>query len=100
MVDAAELASIEEDLDSATANIDYVQENIVELQNDLIALDDSKVDGDTMEAQSIINACSPREAKYLLEHLLDVALNLVCPLTHTHTPTHNLTRPHTHTHRG
>ncbi|XP_064385434.1 kinesin-like protein KIF21A [Halichondria panicea] len=76
MVDVAELASIEEDLDSATANIDYVQENIVELQNDLIALDDSKVDGDTMEAQSIINACSPREAKYLLEHLLDVALNL------------------------
>ncbi len=68
---------MEEDLDSATANIDYVQENIVELQNDMIALDDSKADGDTVEAQSIINACSPREAKYLLEHLLDMVLGLV-----------------------
>ncbi len=77
VVDRSELTSVEEDLDSATANIDYVQENIVELQNDLIALDDSKVDGDTVEAQSIINACSPREAKYLLEHLLDMTLGLV-----------------------
>ena len=34
---------MDEDLDSISAHIDYVQENIVELQNDLIALDDSKV---------------------------------------------------------
>ena len=38
-----ELTSVDEDLDSLSAHIDYVQENIVELQNDLIALDDSKV---------------------------------------------------------
>ena len=72
------MASIEEDLDSISANIDYVQENIVELQNDLIALDDSKTDGDTVEAHTIINSCSPRESKYLLEHVLDMVLNLVC----------------------
>ena len=62
----------------------------MELQNDLIALDDSKADGDTVEAQSIINACSPREAKYLLEHLLDMVLNLVsvcaCVCVSTATP--------------
>lgn len=79
-VDASEVASIEEDLDSISANIDYVQENIVELQNDLIALDDSKTDGDTVEAHTIINSCSPRESKYLLEHVLDMVLNLVSPL--------------------
>ena len=41
--DAEELKSVDEDLDSLSAHIDYVQENIVELQNDLIAIDDSKV---------------------------------------------------------
>ncbi len=76
IVDSTELASIEEDVDSTTAHIEYIQENIVELQNDLIALDDSKSEGDTVEAQSIINAASPREAKYLLEHLLDLVLSL------------------------
>ena len=34
-------------------------------------------DGDTIEAHAIITACTPREAKYLLEHLLDMALNWV-----------------------
>lgn len=41
--DVEELKSLDEDLDSLSAHIDYVQENIVELQNDLIAIDDSKV---------------------------------------------------------
>lgn len=72
-----EVSSIEEDLDSVSANIDYVQENIVELQNDLIAVDDTKSDGDTLEAHTIIASSSPREAKYLLEHFLDLVLNLV-----------------------
>lgn len=49
----------------------------MELQNDLIAVDDTKSDGDTLEAHSIITSSSPREAKYLLEHLLDLVLNLV-----------------------
>ena len=49
----------------------------MELQNDLIALDDSKSDGDTVEAHAIITASSPRESKYLLEHLLDMVLDQV-----------------------
>ena len=77
-IDISELSSINEDLDSVTAHVEYVQENIVELQNDLITLDDAKSDGDTIEAHAIITSSSPREAKYLLEHLLDMVLNLVC----------------------
>ena len=76
-VNASELASLDEDLDSASANIEYVQENIVEIQNNLIAVDDSKSDGDTVEAHAIITASSPRESKYLLEHLLDMVLDQV-----------------------
>ena len=41
--DPEELQSIEEDLDSLLANVEYIQSNIVELQNELIAVDDSKV---------------------------------------------------------
>ena len=81
-VEIEELRSIDEDLDSISANIDYVQENIVELQNDLIAVDDSKCDGDTVEAHTIIASSSPRESKYLLEHLLDLVLNLVRKLVY------------------
>ena len=36
---------MDEDLDSLLANVEYIQSNIVELQNDLIAIDDSKVIG-------------------------------------------------------
>ena len=43
--DPEELQSVEEDLDSLLANVEYIQSNIVELQNDLIAVDDSKVSG-------------------------------------------------------
>lgn len=64
-------------MDSLTAHIDYVQENIVELQNDLITVDDVKCDGDTLEAHSIISSSTTKESKYLLEHLLDIVLNLV-----------------------
>ena len=49
----------------------------MELQNELIVMDDTKTDGDTLEAHTIITSCSPREAKYLLEHLLDTVLSLV-----------------------
>lgn len=76
-IDPEELATIDEDLDSAAANIDYVQENILELQNDLIAVDDVKSEGDTLEAHTIIASSSTRESKYLLEHLLDMVLSLV-----------------------
>lgn len=75
--DVEEVTTIDEDLDSISANIDYVQENIVELQNDLIVVEDTKSDGDTLEAHTIIASSSPRESKYLLEHLLDLVLNLV-----------------------
>ena len=34
---------MDEDIDSTAAHIEYVQENILELQNDLIAVEDSKV---------------------------------------------------------
>ena len=67
-----------------SAHIEYVQENIVELQNDLIALDDSKSDGDTVEAHAIITTSSPRESKYLLEHLLDMVLDQVTLMFGTH----------------
>ena len=43
--DPEELQSVDEDLDSLLANVEYIQGNIVELQNDLIAVDDSKVGG-------------------------------------------------------
>ena len=38
-----EVTRVDEDRDSTAAHIEYVQENILELQNDLIAVEDSKV---------------------------------------------------------
>ena len=43
-------------------------------------------DSDTVEAHAIISSCGPRDAKYLLEHVLDMVLNLVsAPYTHVDT---------------
>ena len=41
--DSDEVTSVEEDLDSVTANVEYVQQNILELQNELIAVEDARV---------------------------------------------------------
>ena len=38
-----EVTRVDEDLDSTAAHIEYVQENILEIQNNLIAVEDSKV---------------------------------------------------------
>eukprot|EP00731_Ephydatia_muelleri_P014591 Em0008g311a len=77
-VDSDEVTSVDEDLDSVTANIEYVQQNILELQNELIAVEDARTgEGDTVEAHSIIMSCNPRECKYIMEHLLDLVLHLV-----------------------
>ena len=76
-VDSDEVTSVDEDLDSVTANIEYVQQNILELQNELIAVEDARtVEGDTVEAHGIIMSCNPRECKYIMEHLLDLILHL------------------------
>eukprot|EP00731_Ephydatia_muelleri_P035250 Em0109g5a len=54
-VDSDEVTSVDEDLDSVTANIEYVQQNILELQNELIAVEDARTgEGDTVGAHSII----------------------------------------------
>ena len=57
-----------------TANIEYVQQNILELKNELIAVEDARV-GNVV--------CNPRECKYIMEHLLHLVGNM-CPANMRH----------------
>ena len=59
------------------ANLEYIAQMITERQSEIVCMMESKGEGDTVEASSIIHNCHVRDAKYLLEHFLDTAINYV-----------------------
>ena len=69
--------SLQEEQTLLQANLEYVGQMITDQQSEIVCMMESKGDGDTVEASSIIHNSSVREAKYLLEHFLDMAINFV-----------------------
>ena len=59
------------------ANLEYIAKVITERQSEIVCMRESKGDGDTVEASSIIHNCHIRDANYLLEHFLDTAISYV-----------------------
>jgi kinesin family protein 4/21/27 len=72
--DIETLTSIEDELEALSAEINWVNDSIDKLQQDIMTFEDTKVETDTSEADSLIKKCSTREAKYLLEHLVNMAI--------------------------
>ena len=64
------------------ANLEYIAQMITERQSEIVCMMESKGDGDTLEASSIIHNCHVRDAKYLLEHFLDTAISYVSVTYH------------------
>ena len=61
--------------------MEYVGQMITDQQSEIVCMMEGKGDGDTVEASSIIHNSSVRDAKYLLEHFLDMAINFVSSTT-------------------
>ena len=105
--DPEALSSIEDELEGAMAQISWANDNIEKLQEDIVTFEDMKVgcmlwlitngvlcvhphllsfllqfESDTLETAAIIQTCSAREAKYLLEHLITMSIDQVLSLIH------------------
>jgi kinesin family protein 4/21/27 len=69
------IGSLDNELSLVRANLEYIAQVITERQSEIVCMMESKGDGDTLEASSIIHNCHVRDAKYLLEHFLDTAIS-------------------------
>ncbi|XP_056878555.1 kinesin-like protein KIF21A isoform X2 [Takifugu flavidus] len=69
------LASLNEELESLGANIDYINDSIADCQANIMQMEEAKEEGDTVDVAAVISSCSLSEARFLLDHLMNLALN-------------------------
>ncbi|XP_075926812.1 kinesin-like protein KIF21A isoform X3 [Petromyzon marinus] len=74
--DAQMLATLGEDLENLTANIDYINESISDCQANIMQMEEAKEDeSENTNTVAIISSCSLTEARYLLEHFLSITIS-------------------------
>ncbi|XP_077987071.1 kinesin-like protein KIF21A [Glandiceps talaboti] len=74
------MRDLNEQVDSISANIDYVQESIQECQANLVEITETKAwdgadDSESLEVNAVINSCTLSEARYMLEHFLTLSID-------------------------
>ncbi|XP_074872298.1 kinesin-like protein KIF21A isoform X3 [Carettochelys insculpta] len=67
--------NISEEMESLTANIDYINDSISDCQANIMQLEEAKEEGETLDLSAMINACTLAEARYLLDHFLTMGIN-------------------------
>ncbi|XP_019852103.1 PREDICTED: kinesin-like protein KIF21A [Amphimedon queenslandica] len=74
--DSETLASLEEEYEALSAQINWTNDSIDKLQEEIVAFEDIKTESDTADTTALIHTCSTREAKYLLEHIVNMTIEL------------------------
>ncbi|XP_057557377.1 kinesin-like protein KIF21A isoform X2 [Hippopotamus amphibius kiboko] len=69
------VVSINEEMESLTANIDYINDSISDCQANIMQMEEAKEEGETLDVTAVINACTLTEARYLLDHFLSMGIN-------------------------
>ncbi|XP_038200192.1 kinesin-like protein KIF21A isoform X6 [Arvicola amphibius] len=69
------VVSISEEVESLTANIDYINDSIADCQANIMQMEEAKEEGETLDVTAVINACTLTEARYLLDHFLSMGIN-------------------------
>uniref|UniRef100_A0A8B9VSB0 Kinesin family member 21A n=1 Tax=Anas zonorhyncha TaxID=75864 RepID=A0A8B9VSB0_9AVES len=67
--------NINEEMESLTANIDYINDSISDCQANIMQMEEAKEEGETLDVTAVINACTLTEARYLLDHFLTMGIN-------------------------
>ncbi|XP_072510408.1 kinesin-like protein KIF21A isoform X7 [Notamacropus eugenii] len=67
--------NINEEMESLTANIDYINDSISDCQANIMQMEEAKEEGETLDVTAVINACTLTEARYLLDHFLSMGIN-------------------------
>ncbi|XP_032380167.1 kinesin-like protein KIF21A isoform X5 [Etheostoma spectabile] len=73
----AEKAAIplNEEVDALTANIDYINDSIADCQANIMQMEETKEEGDTVDISAVIGSCTLTEARFLLDHFMSMAIN-------------------------
>ncbi|XP_032401966.1 LOW QUALITY PROTEIN: kinesin-like protein KIF21A [Xiphophorus hellerii] len=66
---------LNEEVDALTANIDYINDSIADCQANIMQMEETKEEGDTVDVSAIIGSCTLVEARFLLDHFMSVAIN-------------------------
>ncbi|XP_072309352.1 kinesin-like protein KIF21A isoform X2 [Eucyclogobius newberryi] len=69
------LASLNEELESLGANIDYINDSIADCQANIMQMEEAKDEGDTGDVTAVISSCSLTEARFLLDHFMTMAIS-------------------------
>ncbi|XP_075408003.1 kinesin-like protein KIF21A isoform X2 [Tenrec ecaudatus] len=69
------VVSINEEMESLTANIDYINDSISDCQANIMQMEEAKEEGETLDIAAVISACTLTEARYLLDHFLSMGIN-------------------------
>uniref|UniRef100_A0A8C7MAW2 Kinesin family member 21A n=1 Tax=Oncorhynchus kisutch TaxID=8019 RepID=A0A8C7MAW2_ONCKI len=69
------IQSLNEEIDALAANIDYINDSIADCQANIMQMEEAKEEGDTVEVTAVISSCNLSEARFLLDHLLHMAIN-------------------------
>ncbi|KAM7182046.1 kinesin-like protein KIF21A isoform 3-T3 [Macrochelys suwanniensis] len=67
--------NINEEMESLTANIDYINDSISDCQANIMQMEEAKEEGETVDLSAVINACTLTESRYLLDHFLTMGIN-------------------------
>ncbi|XP_069485318.1 kinesin-like protein KIF21A isoform X4 [Ambystoma mexicanum] len=67
--------SINEEMESLAANIDYINDSISECQANIMQMEEAKEEGETLNVTAVISSCTLTEARYLIDHFLLMAVN-------------------------
>ncbi|XP_028252269.1 kinesin-like protein KIF21A isoform X2 [Parambassis ranga] len=69
------LASLNEELESVSANIDYINDSIADCQANIMQMEEAKEEGDTVDVTAVISSCNLSETRFLLDHFINMAIN-------------------------
>ncbi|XP_023278739.1 kinesin-like protein KIF21A isoform X2 [Seriola lalandi dorsalis] len=69
------LASLNEELESLSANIDYINDSIADCQANIMQMEEAKEEGDTVDVTAVVSSCNLSEARFLLDHFMTMAIN-------------------------
>lgn len=75
MGDPKNLSTLNEEIESLSANIDYINDSISECQANIMQIEEAKEEGDMLDVTAVISSCTLTEARYLLDHFLSMAVS-------------------------
>uniref|UniRef100_A0A8C0Y945 Kinesin family member 21A n=1 Tax=Cyprinus carpio carpio TaxID=630221 RepID=A0A8C0Y945_CYPCA len=69
------ILSLTEEMESLTANIEYINDSIADCQANIMQMEEAKEEGDKVDVSAVISSCTLSEARVLLDHFLLMAIN-------------------------